>query len=348
MGCTYCGQTHRRDPLRGQHRDVVRKRVLAVLEREQTRSVRLDWFGGEPLMAYAVIRDLARSFVPVVDRRGVEWRSVIVTNGALLDLRKIRVLARECRVTHAEITIDGPPHIHDIHRPLKSGQGSFWRIVTAIKDSLDDSSTASMTFGIRTNVDVHNEDYVEDLLRLLAAQGFAHPRVRFSIKPVHSWGNDVSELQLARDRFAQRESTWLSVMRDLGLHCEILPDVPTQVLCPAVTRSDELLTPTGQVFSCTEQPLVDHLQGTALGYAGQAHLQRGEPRPAGIFDDWHEDVSTGERPCSKCVLYASCGGACPKLWREGHIPCPSYKFNLQERLELIAMINGLRMIAEKR
>lgn len=101
MGCTYCGQSHERITLRGRHRDAVRTRVLAILNHPHTRSVRLDWFGAEPLMAYAVIRDLARSFVSVAERRRLDWRSVIVTNGALLDARKIRTLAAECRVTHA-------------------------------------------------------------------------------------------------------------------------------------------------------------------------------------------------------------------------------------------------------
>ena len=74
-----------------------------------------------------------------------------------------------------------------------------------------------MTFGIRTNVDVHNEDRVEEMLQMLAAEGFTHPRVRFGIKPVHSWGNDVRELELAKQHFADREARWLSVMRVLGL-----------------------------------------------------------------------------------------------------------------------------------
>ncbi|SRR5579875_1525214 len=53
MGCTYCGQSHERITLRGRHRDAVRTRVLAILNHPHARSVRLDWFGAEPLMALA-------------------------------------------------------------------------------------------------------------------------------------------------------------------------------------------------------------------------------------------------------------------------------------------------------
>lgn len=343
MGCTYCGQTHRRQPLRGNHRDAVRRRTLAVLEHPRTHSVRLDWFGGEPLMGYATLRELARAFLPVVDRRGLGWSSVIVTNGALLDHRKIKVLATEARVTHAEITVDGPAEIHDRHRPLKSGGTSFWNIVRAIGQALDDETTAGMTFGIRTNVDVHNEDSIEPLLRLLADHGFAHPRVRFGIKPVHSWGNDVSALELNKQHFADREAHWLGLMRDLGLNFEVLPPEPTPVVCPAVTRADEFIAPDGNVFSCSEQPLVDHLAHTAVGAVTEPWAATAQARPEGAFDDWHADVATGARGCSTCPLYPTCGGACPKLWREGHWPCPSFKFNIQARLDLVAAMNGFRV-----
>ncbi|WP_223160760.1 radical SAM/SPASM domain-containing protein [Salinispora cortesiana] len=343
MGCTYCGQTHRKQSLRGNHRDAVRQRTLAVLEHPQTRAVRLDWFGGEPLMGYATLRELARAFLPVVDRRGLEWSSTIVTNGALLDYRKIKTLAIESRVTHAEITVDGPPEIHDQHRPLKAGGGSFWKIVRAIGQALEDDSTAGMTFGIRTNVDVHNEDAVERLLRLLAEHGFAHSRVRFGIKPVHSWGNDISAMELGKQHFADRETHWLALMSDLGLNFEVLPPEPAPVVCPAVTRSDEFIVPDGKVFSCSEQPLVDHLAHTAVGAVTDEWAATAQPRPEGAFDDWHADVAAGGRGCSTCPLYPTCGGACPKLWREGHWPCPSFKFNIQARLDLIATMNGFTL-----
>ena len=197
-----------------------------------------------------------------------------------------------------------------------------------------------MSFGIRTNVDVHNEDKVDELLTLLAGHGFAHPRVRFGIKPVHSWGNDVSAIELGKRHFANREAGWLRLMRRLGLNFEMLPSDPATVICPAVSPSDELVAPDGNIFSCSEQPLVDHLADTAVGDITQPWAQGAAPRPLGQYDDWAEEVAQGQRHCSSCEFYPTCGGACPKLWREGHGPCPSFKFNTQQRLDLIADVNG--------
>lgn len=294
-------------------------------------------------MGYSTIRDLSRSFVGTVRSRGLDWTSVIVTNGSLLDARKIRELANGCMVTHAEVTIDGTPEVHDKHRPLKSQGGSFWRIVEAISGSLSDPTTDGMTFGIRTNVDVNNRDNVDRLLLLLSQNGFSHPRIRLGIKPVHSWGNDVSALEIEKKTFAEDQIRWLRLAVELGLNIEILPTAPAGILCPAVTQSDELIDPSGQIFSCSEQPLVDHLSDTALGSVTETWASSANLRPKGQFDDWHAEVAQGQRSCSSCELYPTCGGACPKLWREGHWPCPSYKFNMQQRLDLVAEINGLKI-----
>src|SRR3712207_7599063 len=52
----------------------------------------------------------------------------------------------------------------------------------------------------------------------------------------------------------------------LSLHdaLPILPDGPAPYACPAVTQSDEFITPDARVFSCSEQPLVEDRKSTRL------------------------------------------------------------------------------------
>ena len=61
---------------------------------------------------------------------------------------------------------------------------------------------------------------------------------------------------------------------------------------------------------------------------------------AGMFDDWFDQVGRGQTPCASCPLLPVCGGACPKLWRQGQVPCPSMKFNWPQRLDLAAAKRG--------
>lgn len=121
MGCGYCGQEHRRDtpatrPTR--HRDAIATRVEHAMAGGEHDNVVVRWFGGEPLMGYAVLRSLSARFVAAAAHHQVGYSALLVTNGALLDARKLRTLHLDCRVDQLEITIDGPRRC--TRRPARS------------------------------------------------------------------------------------------------------------------------------------------------------------------------------------------------------------------------------------
>ncbi|MFC9486636.1 radical SAM protein [Streptomyces hydrogenans] len=343
MGCSYCGQEHRRGRLSADHRDRVRERVLRVLRLPSTRVARIDWFGAEPMIGYPAIRDLSRDFVRIADERGLAYFSKIVTNGSLLTADRIGVLVRECRVGHFEITLDGPPDVHDAHRPLKKGGGSFRTIVRVLREVVADPAYASVRFQLRTNIDVHNRDRVAEYLDLMAGLGFARDNVVFSLKPVHSWGNDVTDVELGRQEYARRETEWLRLMEERGLRHALLPGARIRSLCPAVHAGSEIISGTGKIFSCSEHPLVPAAeQSLSLGDVTRDELPLF--RPEGLFDGWNAAIPDAESWCKDCPFLPVCGGSCPKAWAEGNPPCPSFKLNMQERLDLAARRFGWSVV----
>ncbi|MEY9872128.1 uncharacterized protein ABH931_001602 [Streptacidiphilus sp. MAP12-33] len=343
MGCTYCGQRHTRGGLGRDHRDRVRDRVLRAIAAPTTRSLRLDWFGAEPMAGYAVIRSLAPQFVAAATEHDVSYTSVLVTNGSLLTVAKMLTLVRDCGVTHFEITLDGPAAVHDRHRPLKNGRNSFRHIVDTVKAALDTPGcTTHVNF--RTNVDAENQESIPEYLETMAGEGFARADVSFTLAAVHSWGNDVSSVELPGKAFAERELEWLRLLQDHALNAQLLPHTPKRVVCPAVTTSAEIISSTGNVFSCSEYPLVEEAeQHRALIRLDQLGPEPG--RPLGPFDGWHDDIANGRSWCTDCVFMPTCGGSCPKAWHEGHPPCPAYKFNIQGRFDLLARRCGLEPVA---
>ncbi|MFC0529816.1 radical SAM protein [Phytohabitans kaempferiae] len=341
MSCAYCGQEHRRGQLGREHRDLVRERVVRRLRQPETKRAKICWFGAEPMMGYSAIRDLAKDFIATADECGVPYESLIVTNGTLLTADNIGVLARECRIGHFEITLDGPPEVHDRHRPLKSGGKSFWRIIDTVRPAVERHPDVNWQF--RTNVDKNNEESVGAYLELMAKLGFGLPNVSFSIARVHPWGNDVSAFESSLGGFAAREAGWLEQAMALGLRTPLLPGGRRTSVCSVVTRAEEHISATGAVFSCNEEALVPrHEQELALGNVRQRNLPL--LRPVGPYDDWNESVANGEAWCRDCVFLPICGGACPKSWREGRPPCPSYKLNIQQRIDMVARQSGYRRV----
>ncbi|MGF1428620.1 radical SAM protein [Kitasatospora sp. LaBMicrA B282] len=344
MGCTYCGQSHEKKRLEANHRDAVVRRVTNGISRPGTKAVKVGWFGGEPMAGYPVIRELSRPLIAAADEHGVGYSARIITNGSLLTLERLKVLHHECRVVHAEITLDGPQHIHDVHRPLKNGKGSFKHIVRVIQQALSEPDLAGLTIGLRTNVSRDNAPYVEEYLRYMAQAGMARDQVIFSLHEVHSWGNDVSEMQLAHARFADQELAWMRLMTELDLRFQTLPNQPRPTVCVAVTQSAEIVSSTGSVFSYSEHPLVPEAeQNRALGRVEDLPVH--EVRPRGEFDGWYDSVEKGEHsPCNRCLFFPVCGGFCPKQWTEDTVTCPSYKSNLQGRLDVTAMLNDMEPV----
>lgn len=341
MGCSYCGQLHKAGKLPDSHREAVAKRVLAGINEESTEKVNISWFGGEPMAGYPVIVDLSKQFIAECERLGKPYSSKMVTNGSLLTLAKVRELYLDCQVSYIEITLDGPARIHDAHRPLKKGGGSFDYIVSVLKQILDDEDLRCMHIRLRTNVDVNNREWVDEYIDLMAEHEFFQDHLDFNIVPVYSWGNDVSDIEVERSEFSKLQVAWYQRMIDLGLHVSVLPDSMVGTVCSATALRSEVISSSGNVFSCTEHPLVpQHEAADSLGKVKQLPLT---VRPVGPYDDWTETVESGKTWCATCKLLPVCGGACPKQWDEGNPPCPSYKFTVQERFDLIAEMNGLQV-----
>jgi uncharacterized protein len=97
------------------------------------------------------------------------------------------------------------------------------------------------------------------------------------------------------------------------------------------------------VYSCSEHPLVPMDRDRGL-VATLDSLAPDALRPDGMFDNWYDEVGEGTWGCARCPFLPVCGGGCPKLWKEGDLPCPSYKFNWSGRLDLTAHAAGMTQV----
>ncbi|GHJ50626.1 radical SAM/SPASM domain-containing protein [Catellatospora sp. TT07R-123] len=340
MGCSYCGQEHYKPVPKESRLGLVAERVLAAIAEPEVRSVFVTWFGGEPLLALRTIRELSTKFIASAREHGTAYRANMATNGSLLTMRTMHRLYDDCLLRSMDVTIDGPQEQHDARRFLKNGGRSFRRILTVLGEAAESGAFPDLTVNIRVNIDNANQDHVSELLDELAAAGFTDRLFRVQLFPVHSWGNDVSAVELGKRAYADREAEWLAQATRSGLHTELLPQQPRHGTCLATTRNAELIDAEGRMYGCSEHPLVPGESSTKV-IARLDSLSPGAIRPRAEFDHWYQSVDEGGPQCSSCPVLPVCGGACPKLWQEGHVPCPSIKSNWRQRLDLAAIAHGL-------
>jgi uncharacterized protein len=131
------------------------------------KSLSVNWFGGEPLVGKQPLLTLSDAFIERCERASVRYSASITTNGYLLDENTCAQL-RDRKVKSAQVSLDGPPEVHNRMRPLVGGRGTFWQIVENMKHAIN-------YFGIsvRINADKDNFRHTEELLRILAEEEFS-------------------------------------------------------------------------------------------------------------------------------------------------------------------------------
>jgi uncharacterized protein len=178
LACKYCfaeeGEYHGRRALMSFE---VGKKALDFLVANSGNRVNLevDFFGGEPLMNWDVVKQLVEYGRSLEKPNNKKFRFTLTTNGVLLNDDILEFANKE--MSNIVLSIDGRKEIHDLMRPFRGGQGSYDLIVPKFKKVAE--SRDQMNYYVRGTFTHHNLDFTEDVLHL-ADLGFK----QISVEPV--------------------------------------------------------------------------------------------------------------------------------------------------------------------
>ena len=96
------------------------------------RNLEVDFFGGEPLMNWQVVKDLVKYARSVEKQHNKYFRFTLTTNGMLIDDEVIEFSNRE--MSNVVLSLDGRREIHDRYRVDYEGRGSWGRIVPKFQE----------------------------------------------------------------------------------------------------------------------------------------------------------------------------------------------------------------------
>ena len=128
LNCTYCfaaqGKYHGERALMSFETG---KRALDFLVENsgKRRNLEVDFFGGEPLMNFEVVKQLVAYARSIEDKCGKHFRFTLTTNGVLLDDEVTEFANRECH--NVVLSLDGRKEVHDRLRKTINGKGSTLR-----------------------------------------------------------------------------------------------------------------------------------------------------------------------------------------------------------------------------
>ncbi len=165
----------------------VGKRALDFLiENSGTRrNLEVDFFGGEPLMNFEVVKQLVAYARSVEKEKGKNFRFTLTTNGVLVDDDVIDFANREC--ANVVLSLDGRKEIHDRFRVDYAGNGSFDKIVPKFQKFVE--ARGGKNYYMRGTFTHANPDFLNDIKTMLDL-GFNE----LSMEPVVCAPGDPSEL----------------------------------------------------------------------------------------------------------------------------------------------------------
>ncbi len=149
------------------------------------RNLEVDFFGGEPLMNFDVVKQLVAYARSIEKEHGKNFRFTLTTNGVLIDDDVIDFANRE--MSNVVLSLDGRKHIHDRFRVDYSGNGSWERIVPKFQKLVE--ARGGKDYYMRGTFTHANPDFLEDIKQMLDL-GFTE----LSMEPVVCAPGEESEL----------------------------------------------------------------------------------------------------------------------------------------------------------
>jgi len=314
LACTYCYQAPF-DPARGLVEPAVVDSFFAWVDRFHAHDdppPYITLFGGEPLVDTPAHRDRVGRYLEGARARGIEV--AVVTNG--YDLAPFVPMLQRAPVREVQVTLDGPPDVHDLRRPHARGGGTFALIV----DGLEAAIAARLPVNLRVVVDRANLPALPALAAQVEGCGWLElPDARFRTQVGRNYELFGCAAGQRREELFKRAGLWAAYVelaerepvlrrfhrpRFLGLaHLADTGELPAPNFdsCPA-TKKEWAFAPDGTLYGCTAT-------------VGNPRFRLGRYHPVPDRDEaaiarWSGRSTMSMPKCADCTLAPLCGGGC--------------------------------------
>ena len=127
------------------------------------RNLEVDFFGGEPLMNFDVVKRLVAYARSIEKAAGKNFRFTLTTNGVLIDDDVIDFANKEC--SNVVLSLDGRKEIHDKYRVDYAGNGSWEKIVPKFQKLV--KAREGKAYYMRGTFTHENPDFLKDIEKML-------------------------------------------------------------------------------------------------------------------------------------------------------------------------------------
>lgn len=332
--CDYCFQSHARSSKKMDEK--VRDAVVELIRgRAKTlKSLGICWYGGEPVLAWGVIRDLTCRVREICEEHLVALSAMMVTNGYALTIPKIKEFDA-LSIGSVQITLDGPAAIHDERRYTRGKGPTYATIIRNIKNVIRYSSAR---VAIRVNIDQRNQSQIDELMGDLAGQGInLNNRCGVYFAPVDDCSPEtdgVQQFMMKRKEYYSLEDRLYRDGLSNNVAAERYPAAGGFGNCAAVRKNGIVILPDGDLHKCWNE--------VSFKERRVGNLLERRVIPDSNMQQW----MSWEYPemCNDCKVLPLCVGSCPlkDVRKEdyggdiGNARCRNHRYNIRDNLRAFA------------
>ena len=277
-----------------------------ITHSEGRRNLEVDFFGGEPLMNFEVVKKTVLYARTLEKQHGKLFRFTITTNGLLLTDDKIDFINRE--MSNVVLSIDGRSTTNDRVRKPVSGDKSCYDLIMPNFKKLVDTRGEGQYY-VRGTFTKYNLDFAEDVLHLYK-EGFdqisVEPVIADPAMPYALTEEDIPAIGAEYERLAaemiRREQTgdWFNFFHFM-MDLEQGPCAIKRLRGCGCGNEYVAVTPDGDVYPCHQ--FVGHEQWKM----GDVFTGSIDPQKKAQFA---ASTVYGKPACRDCWAKFYCSGGC--------------------------------------
>lgn len=323
--CHYCYESFEIGKMKPAKRTALRKYLKSRIPNLDV--LKIDWFGGEPLLALDVMGEILDEANALAEEHGCKLSGHITTNGYFLT-QEVAAQLVAWNIDSFQITLDGPAVEHDRRRMLYvapgsedvSPRGTFDVIMRNIESLL--AIRGLFNLQIRTNYDLDSLPAMDAWIDELALRFGDDPRVRLDFCPI--WA-DPCRVDVSIPIGPEKQRTYVDLMRRaqrVGMRTNAERHLSFGALvCYAAKPESMVVRANGDIVKCTVAfDLEENKVGQLLDDGSLSlNLDR--------LSIWTNTGLDEDTTCQSCAMSPTCqGNACP-LERivNNKRPCPPPK-----------------------
>lgn len=269
------------------------------------KHVEVDYFGGEPLLNFSVVKELILYGKKRAKEKGKILKQTLTTNSVLLDQEIIDFLNKEN--IFMILSLDGRPEVHDFMRPFGQGRPSYEKVFGGIKRYLQ--SDHPNTYFIRGTYTHYNTDFFNDIQHIFNC-GYK----RISFEPVvapseEDYALQEEDIPVIEEQYEKLAELMLEQYKKndplnffhFNISLDGGPCLPKRLTGCGAGHEYLAVSPEGDLYPCHQ-------------FVGQKEFKVGTVDEGVVNKKWglefKEAHVLNKKECMKCWARFLCSGGC--------------------------------------